>query len=546
VHEVHAGLNSEIVEKPWLPPLEEKIITGAIKTGHDVGTIDSHNLDVPLGMADIPEDQKQIEFSHNFPEDGNFAVFGASGFGKSTTLQTIALTLASNNSPNLCQFFVMDYGNSALAQLQGLPHTADYIALDDAEKLDKLLKLLVDEMKQRKQKFASKNALNFRMYNEIAESKLPAIFLMVDNYDVVREAREDLEEFFVKLTRDGPGIGIYTVVSATRANAMKYSVVSNFKSKIALFMVEKADFTSLVGRSAYELPEVRGRALVKLADAHVAQCYLPVAHENDVQYANSVGEVIAEIAEKSSASKVSGVRVLGETVSFDELSPYFEPTKRTAWIGFDTETTEPLGLDLTIAYQIITGGAATGKTNLLRILLRQFVDNKIFISDSQAGDLAPFSKLENITYIGAASEAESFTQEFSEKIARLEEKRAESGLSPREFSASEPPTLFLIDDADAFIAYVSAKATEMEPLVKKAGELGVSFVITSMANKLKGYDAITNMFKSPQAGLVLGIPEDGALFFPLVRSPREYKPSPEIGFWFKRGDIKKIKLPFVE
>lgn len=546
VKELHAGLNPEIVERPWLPPLEPKIITTAIRTGHDVGAIDVHNLRIPLGMADIPEEQRQVEFDHYFHEDGNLAVFGASGFGKSTTMQTVALTLASSNSPKLCQFFILDYGNSALAQLQGLPHTADYLALDDTEKLDKLIKLFVDELKQRKHLFAAKNALNFRMYNEVAKQKLPALFLMVDNYDVVREAREDMEEFLVKLTRDGPGIGMYTVVSATRANAMKYSVMSNFKSKIAQFMIEKSDATTLVGRSTYELPELRGRALVKLTDVHVAQCYLPVEHENDIQYTNSVGELIAEIAEKNTASKATGVRVLGETVSFEELAPYFNSSKRTAWIGFDTETTEPLGLDLSIAYQIITGGAATGKTNLLRILLRQFPGNRIFISDSQAGDLASFIKSKNIVYMGAASEAGSFIQALSAEVARLEEKRSTSKLSPREFTASEPPVLVLIDDGDAFIAYTTAKSAELEILMRKAGEFGVCFIATTMGNKFKGYDAITGLFKAPQAGIVLGNPEEASVHFPSVRIPRGYKPSPELGFWFKRGDVKNTKLPFVE
>jgi len=546
VNAIHEGLGATIVDRPWLPPLESKIVTSAIRAGHDVGTIYTHNLIVPLGMVDIPEAQQQIEFEHNFPEDGNFAAFGASGFGKSTTMQTIALTLATSNSPKLCQFFILDYGNSALAQLQGLPHTADYLALDDTEKLDKLLNLFADELKLRKHLFASKNALNFRMYNEVTDKKLAAIFLIVDNYDVVREARDDLEEFLVKLTRDGPGVGVYTIASATRANAMKYSVLSNFKNKIAQFMVEKSDATTLIGRSNYELPEVRGRALVKLADVHVGQCYLPVEHDEDVQYAKRIGDLVAEIAELNTADSATGVRILGETVSFCELSPYINSEKRVAWIGFDTETTEPIGLDLSIPFHLIIGGAAMGKTNVLRTLLRQFCGNRIFISDSQAGDLEKNAKGDNTVYMGNADNSESFIKALEDEVRQLSEKRKESGLSQREFIATEQPTLVLIDDGDAFVSYTTAKAAELELLIKNAGEHGVCFITTTMGTKLKGFDAISALFKNPQAGLALGNPDEASAHFPSVRAPRGFKPTPDIGFWTKRGDVKKIKIPFVE
>jgi len=51
VHRLYKGLGAAMVEKPWLPPLEHKLITKAITTGHDVGLIDTYNLAVPIGMV---------------------------------------------------------------------------------------------------------------------------------------------------------------------------------------------------------------------------------------------------------------------------------------------------------------------------------------------------------------------------------------------------------------------------------------------------------------------------------------------------------------
>jgi len=237
---------------------------------------------------------------------------------------------------------------------------------------------------------------------------------------------------------------------------------------------------------------------------------------------------------------------LGETVTIEELEPYFNRQGRIAWVGFDVETTEPLGLDLSIPFQVITGGAATGKTNILRILLHQFKGNRIFISDSQAGDLSHLADDNSVVYMGSASEAEAFIDELATEVKRLNEKREESKKKLKDFIAGEPAVLVLIDDGDTFISYVAAKGTAVEPLLKQAGELGVCFIATTVSSQFRGLGSIDKPFKAPQTGLVLGNPNDATMHFPNVNVHRTYKASPGIGFWTRRGEVKKIKLPFLE
>jgi len=79
-----------------------------------------------------------------------------------------------------------------------------------------------------------------------------------------------------------------------------------------------------------------------------------------------------------------------------------------------------------------------------------------------------------------------------------------------------------------------------------AFEFGICFFATSLSSKLKGFDAVSNIFKSPQSGIILGNPGEAMTHFPSASSIARHKPTPDIGFWYKRGDIKKIKLPFVE
>ena len=541
IHELYTNLGATIVERPWLPPLEHKLVTPHIAYDVDVGLINTYNLSVAIGMADIPEEQTQTEYHHNFIEDGNLAVFGASGFGKSTALMNVALQLASHNSPQLLNYFILDYGNSALAQLAPLPHTADYLTIDDAEKLNKLVKLLTEELKKRKSLFAATTSVNFRMYNEIADTKLPAILIFIDNYDVVREMGGDLEEFLVKLTRDGTGVGVYSVITASRSNAVRYTVLNNFKNKIAMFMFDESDITSVSGRSSYKLPESQGRALIKLKDVHIAQCYLPAPYENDIEYAKEIGRIVSSIMERNTALKATGIRVVPDVVTYEDLIPFLKVTARQAILGFDIENTDPIYMDLSITCQLIVGTPATGKTNVLKLIAQQFSGARRFIADSRTGDLQDFEGTS--VYMETESQIDSFYEALSGEVEARQQALQSSGMRAREFNASQPPALVLIDDGDNFVELCRNKAKEMEALVPKAMEVGVVFIVTTHPSKLRGYDNLSKILKDTQAGIALGNPSDQSIFN--IQSPRGYKPVADIGFWYKRGDVCQVKLPFI-
>jgi len=544
IQSLYENLGAATVEKPWLPPLPYKLVTPHISQDLDVGSITVHNLSVPMAMVDIPEEQIQTEYVHDFQDDGNFAVFGASGFGKSTMLMNVGLALASNNSPSLLNYFILDYGNSGLAQLRGLPHTADYLTFDDSEKLEKLVKLFAEELKKRKSLFASVNATNFRLYNEVAKSKLPAIVLFIDNYDAVREVNAELEEFLVKLTRDGTGVGIYTIVAASRSNALRYSVLNNFKNKIALFMFDESDITAITGRSSYKLPEARGRAMLKLKDVHVAQCYLPAPYENDVEYAKQVGKIVSGISERNTASKAIGVRVVPEVVTYADLAPYIKAEEKQAVLGFNTETTDPVYLDMSITCQLVVGVASSGKTNVLKLVAEQFKSASLFVADSRSSDLHEFEDTPNVTYMGTESQFDNFYEALNAETERRREEQQSSGMRARDFCASQPTVLVLIDDGDNFVELCKTKAKEMETLVPKAMELGITFVITTLPSKMRGYDNLTKLLRDTQAGIVLGNPGEQNIF--QIQPPRGYKPVPNIGFWYKRAEVCQVKLPLMK
>lgn len=63
--------------------------------------------------------------------------------------------------------------------LNALPHTSDYIVVDDKERLTKLMSILTDEIKHRKKLLAEYMVQNFDVYNQTSPDKLKAIIVVV-------------------------------------------------------------------------------------------------------------------------------------------------------------------------------------------------------------------------------------------------------------------------------------------------------------------------------------------------------------------------------
>jgi len=233
-----------------------------------------------------------------------------------------------------------------------------------------------------------------------------------------------------------------------------------------------------------------------------------------------------------------------DVVTYNDLIPYLKPEEKQAILGFDIESTEPVYIDLSISTQLIVGNPSTGKTNILKLIARQFASSKVYISDSRAGDLQELETASNVIYMDSENMLESFYNALDEEVKARQTALAASGLRPRDFLASQPPTLLLIDDGDNFIELCKQKSMEVEALLPKVVEVGITIITTTLPSKLRGYDAVTKSLKEAQAGVALGNPGDQNVF--QILSPRAYKPSPEIGFWYKRGDVRQVKMPLMD
>ena len=446
------------------------------------------------------------------------------------------------NSVRNFHAYILDFGNNAMLPLKALPHVADYITYDDTEKQQKLMLLLMKEIKLRKQLMAEAMAQNFDIYNQSASKKLEAIVVFLDNYDVVKELGID-ENFFVQLARDGANLGIYLSITASRSSVVKYALMNQVKTKIAGYNYEPMEARNIVGRSEYTLQEIKGRAMVKSESINLMQVYSPVDYETGLQYNQNLLSLIKEIREKSSEEKVKGIAVLPEQFRVEMLHDYEAGEKADIFLGLEKQNVLRLGIQTSDTPFLIVGPVRSGKSNAARVLLRQMqAFEKIYLFDSKEYELQDMSTRENVDYI----DSEEHLQEFLEELTDLIEERKEDCQAGRgkqtaaQFYQSLEKYCIFINGLAEFADFTKDNSKIMNTIAEAAGT-GIFVVMVGHAAHMPARNETAKLVKLAENGLILG--EYGINTpFPTFRG-KDLPDRIEDGLLYRKGSSVMIRLP---
>lgn len=546
IHRIYARMDTIEVKRPWLPPLRERILTNQELIDANRKPVD---LTVSIGLIDIPEEQVQTEYLVNFVKEGNLLYVASAGYGKTVFLTTSVLSIAMKNSVEKVNFYILDFGNSGLIPLNKLHHTADYITFDDTERLNKLQAILSGEMQERKKLLADCMVQNFEVYNQVSEVPMKALIVVIDNFDVVKELGYDIEEFFMKLSRDGYGLGIYLIATATRSNAMKYATYSNFKNKIAGYLFDESDVSMVVGRSSYKPSEIKGRTLVKQnATVSVMQVYTMTEFHDEMEYNKGVETLIDEINECYPDLKAPRIPVLPEILVYKRLGEY-AARSLGIYLGLDKERVERCGFERGMSPFTILGDAAKGKTNIIKVILEQLREKgEIYLFDSASMELYGYKGSKEIRYVESTEEIEDFLQMLEDEIKKrnamvrdMLEKNPNA--NPKEISKELPEMYIVVDDWDYFVERTKAKAMQLAPLLLACQGAGISIILTAHSGKMKGFDEVTKFAKNTTDGLLLGSPGTTGMFG--ITSAKEL-PQFKDGLLFHNGGYIRLRLPRFE
>ena len=522
-------LGSKPPRRPWLDELPVSIDLAELarRAGGSSGAA--------FGLVDNPARQAQFVATFDPDQDGNLVVLGGSGAGKSTALRSIAVgaTLSRELAP--VHLYGLDAASGGLDMLRPLPHMSDVVDVDDLERVGRMMKRLVDTVRERSAEFTAARASSLTEYRASAGDRgLPRILLLVDGYgnfqsDYMNEVgRQQVFADFQEVLAEGRAVGVHVALSADRVGALHTSIQALVPRTVVLRLNDENQYGMLGLRKTGLTPQSPAGRGVDVATRLEMQIGVLGGAARIDEQARAIEQLAAKIPDRPEwhAEPIPRMPAL---VKASVLPPL---VNGLPVLGIDGITLEPRGFDLDRPI-MIAGQAGTGRTSAMAWLAtsisRAYPKRRIVHLTQRRtsiGDLNAWS-----ASFAGASAGEAFLAEWAAEL----EKSAEG----------DDQVILCIENVQDFGASMSDGP--LVQAIKQARRMG--HLIIGEAD-IQGWitGQLVSELKGARRGLLLA-PEgaDAQMLFSAAapRISRADMP-PGRGVWIESGRVAMVQIPWVD
>ena len=545
VHNIHLLCEEQEippVPQPWLPPLKERIALEELEEVQPaIAWAQEKSLSILLGMADIPQDQKQEAVSINLAKDGHVLLYGSPGTGKTTFLQSAGMDLARKFSPKDLTMYLMDFGTNGLAPLSKLPQVADTMPLDQTEKISKFVRIMEKELNRRKKLLADYGVGTLELYRQASGQEEPAIVILLDSYEAFKEEAYEAELFklLVRISREGLSIGVHLLMTAGRQSNLRAQLYSNFKHQLSLPQNEASEVRTIVGSTslAMTMEDIKGRALMKREDVDVIQLALPVSGDNENQVLNNLRQKVASLQEAWTGQRPSAIPMVPEELMVEEFLKL--PSVQEAIengqipIGLELEMVGSVNISLSkfkhMAYVSNAEDAFDNITHhLLRTILKMPNVHMMLIDAFQ--EYESYSNQVK-TYVGSKKEVSDIGNQLIYEI----ERRLEKGISSE--------WIVFIPNMRALVSESDLNVQQLQFMFENGYRVGMRFIIgTDYTYIGTSVDPIPRYLKTNVQWVIFGMRLMDQTFLDKGIYSRDVAPDPDQVYLHSRKEIIKLKI----
>lgn len=536
---------------PWLPELPENISLCDLKANALFLTWPQ----LPVGLFDSPKTQSQGVQTIDFSSEGHYAVYGATGTGKTTLLKTVLMAIGEFYRPSEICAYIIDAGGWSLSAFADMPHIGG-IALDgEEEKIEKLQGLILQEFERRKNLFLRHSVSSLRAYREDVSDELPAIVVAVDNIIPLFELYPDIESFFVTIARDGATYGIYLLYTANSTSGVRYKIIQNIRGAIAFELTDKGDYPTTVGRPEEDLPKIMGRAYYKGKPPVVFQAATAFRCGSDREQNELIKRRCAAVNAEWKGVRPKAIPVMPEQLTLEALRPAVSD-RSMAVAGVSFDIIEPFAFDLSERYCLMVAGEPhTGKSVQLLSMTKLLKDTKTVVIDSRSKVLSELKQ--TALYYAVSDDDQTIGEMAGALVALLNDRKRKQNAAKKEnpaldeqaFARGFEQIAIVIDDLKEFVEKTTNKNKDtMERICRMAAGLGIVVLCAGRSAdlaKLNEVESLTRSIAAYRNGLGL---RDAPARFPFFKNNLKYAEKEiEAGagnaYAFVNGTCKKIKLP---
>lgn len=500
----------------WLPALPTYTYLEEVTRNYSEN---KKGISASFGIVDDPEKQLQCRASINLAECSNLVVAGMSGSGKTTLLQTLLMSLITDYSCEEVTYYIFDFGGRTLKLFGKVPHCGMVAFSDENEYIVRMMKFVDKSMNERKKLFDNANVGSYSEY--VRKNKLPLMLMIIDNYFEFAELYQNMQDDFMRITRDCAKYGIQFIITCNSFADIRYKLRQNFGNAITLIMNEKGDYREAYGVTPEFMPQNRkGRGLIA-CDGRILefQTALPVEGKSESERNDSIMEITENIMCKNRGLKsAERVAVLPKNQKYEEFCER-ELRKEFIPVGYAASDISVYGMDLFRTYcYSVSGNDEKGISLVMKNIM--YAANKL---DAAVHTVKMKTEIKlNRSYTG---KVHSDKDEIRELLIELKAAFIERAADKRAFLAENPEgdyseyicgkygkIFVFIDSMDEFlnIVYDSTNTENMYTLVetffKQGAGLGVYF-IAGFGQEINGKNFYTPSCKNfimHRSGIHLG------------------------------------------
>lgn len=284
---------------------------------------ENYILNPVIGEYDDPSMQKQHLLTIPITKEGNALIYGISGSGKENMLMTIIYSSMLYHSPKELNYYILDFGTESLRAFRNYPIVGDILVSSDEEKINNLYKMIYNTIEKRKKILVDYNG-DYLNYLKNSTEPLPAIVVIINNYEAYQEMYTNFDEDLVVLTRDCIKYGIYFIITVTTPNGVRFKLKQNFNQEYVLEQNNEDDYTTILGNVKKTYPsKIFGRGIIKTEQVYEFQTAMIAEKEHIRDFIKEKELEFKEIYK----DKAEPIKTLPEVVSLKDIEKELGKTK---------------------------------------------------------------------------------------------------------------------------------------------------------------------------------------------------------------------------
>ncbi len=185
-------------------------------------------------------------------------IAGATGTGKSVSINTILLSMLYKHSPEVLKLILIDPKRVELTLFNDIPHLITPVITDN-KKVIGALKWALGEMDRRYDSLSKSGSKDIFSYNAKMADKdapiMPAIVIVIDELaDLMASYGRDVEAAIVRLAQMSRAVGIHLILSTQRPSVEVITglIKANITSRIALQVASQIDSRTILDMAGAE------------------------------------------------------------------------------------------------------------------------------------------------------------------------------------------------------------------------------------------------------------------------------------------------------